>query len=194
MSFRTDATSIEVVEGKLTEQPVAALMLSANSGLRAGSGWSKRVEELAGPGYVGECADLAARPGGLPVGGAVVMGGRRLAAEGQRRWVLQAITIRYQRDGSRVPATPAVVYAAARAALDLAELYRIESVATYLMAQRDGYRTASADEIADALCRALTDHAGIAVSVRRLVICQETTAEAIRADAALQRARQQRAT
>jgi hypothetical protein len=45
-----------------------------------------------------------------------------------------------------------VVYAAVRAALDLAELYRIGSMATYLMGQHKGLPDRLTDEVTDALC------------------------------------------
>jgi O-acetyl-ADP-ribose deacetylase (regulator of RNase III) len=184
---------IEVVQGRLAEQPVAALLLSANNRLANRTGRSFDVEQAAGPSYVVECRDRAAGCGdGLPLGSAVVTGGGRLAAGSYRRWILQAITIGYRSDNSRIPASPGIVYSATRAALEKAELFRIDSVATYLMVQRAGYATRPPDEMAEALCRALLDHAAVAVSVARIVLCEEDATGVERATEALDRARASR--
>ncbi len=185
---------IEVTQGRLVDQPVAALLLSANNQLNAGSGWSLECERLCGPGYCAECREVAAAAGreGLPRGSAVVTGGGKLAQGGRRRWILQAITIRYEPDGTRVKASPRIVYRAVRTALEKAELFRIESVATYLMVQKADYRNGTADEMAEALFRALVDHAAVASSVKRIVVCAADAAEEARARQAHVRARQAR--
>lgn len=180
---------IQVVRGNLIEQPVAALLLSANNRLAAGSGRSLAVEGLAGRAYVAECRALAALgPDGLPLGSAVVTSGGKLVLGGHRRWILQAITVGYRADRSRIPATPGILYGAVRAALERAELLRIDAVATYLMAQRPGYATRPADEMAEALCGALLDHAAVAASVRRIILCEQAAADVARATKALDRA------
>jgi O-acetyl-ADP-ribose deacetylase (regulator of RNase III) len=185
---------IEVIRGRLVDQPVAALLLSANNRLANRTGRSLDVEHAAGPTYAAECRDRAAGGSeGLPLGSAVVTGGGQLAAGSYRRWILQAITIGDRSDNSRIPATPGIVYSATRAALEKAELFRIDTVATYLMAQRPGYATRPPDEMAEALCRALRDHAAVAVSLTRILLCEEDATAVARATQALDRTRAGRA-
>ncbi|HEX5414185.1 MAG TPA: macro domain-containing protein [Chloroflexota bacterium] len=168
--------SIDVVEGNLLAQPVTAIMLSANNKLEGGSGFANTILSLAGPTYEQECEEVAraAGPEGLRTGSATVVGGYGLAQGNLRRRVIQAITIHY-RHGNRTPAPPEVVYRAVRSGLEKAELYRVSSVATYLMAMRPGYRTQLPDIMAEALCRAVIDHATIAGSVSRIVIVEESS-------------------
>lgn len=149
-------------------------MVSANNGLIGGSSRAKDIALAAGPGYETECAEVAGSFGsdGIPQGRAVVTGGYRLAQGNLRRRIIQAITIAYH-NGARVKATPEIVYRAARAGLELAETYHIASISTYLMAARyPCYATRQEAEMAEALCRAVIDHAGIAVSINRVVICE----------------------
>ena len=192
------AAVVEVVKGRLIDQSVAALVLSANNLLQAGGGWSLEVEKVAGRAYRHECRDLAAvGPGGLALGSAVVTGGGKLAQGELRRCVIQAITTGYVADSRpadqrRIPATPGVLYAAVRAALEKAELYRMDSVATYVMVQRPGYATRPPGEMAETLFRALLDHAAIASAVQRIVVCEEKDAAVADAQAALARAQASR--
>jgi O-acetyl-ADP-ribose deacetylase (regulator of RNase III) len=184
---------IEILRGSLVGQPVAALLLSANNRLAAGSGWSLEVKRLAGPSYAAECRALASvGPVGLPIGGAAITGGGKLARGGHRRWILQAITIGYRADGSRIPATPGVLYASVRVALEHAEVFRMRSIATYLMAQRPKYATCPPEEMAEALCSALVDHAAVATSVERIIICERADIDLSRAAQALHRAKSMR--
>lgn len=77
---------------------------------------------------------------------------------------MQAVTIGRRRQ----PASAAVVYRAARAALDLAEVPRIRHVASYLTAIRLGYAVEPPMVIVDAL----VDCAGVTTSIRRMVLCE----------------------
>jgi O-acetyl-ADP-ribose deacetylase (regulator of RNase III) len=170
-------TRVEVVNAGLLETDAPAIMLSANNGLRANPTRPSRsldVERRAGPTYHEECAWLSRSAGleGLKTGTAVVMGSGDLGQNGPIRWVLQAVTIHYDQNKKRTPATPEIVYHAARAGLEKAEIYRIGAVATYLMATRPDYRTASPDEMAEALFNAILDHAAIASSVEVVRICE----------------------
>jgi O-acetyl-ADP-ribose deacetylase (regulator of RNase III) len=184
---RIGRTSIEVIAGDLLEQEVGAVMLSANRQIKAGSGCALAVEQRAGRGYLAEMERMVrtAGPEGLARGGAAVMSGGAHRGGEIRRWVLQAITMEY-RHGQRVPATPEVVYGAVRAALEKAEAFRMPSVATYLMVQRPGYGSARPEVMAEALMEALVDHAAVATSVRRIVVCETDAVKLTRAVEALQ--------
>jgi len=172
--FVVGATTIQVSDGNLLTQPVAAIMISANNHLNGQSSWAKDIRLAAGPRYEAECRRLVAATGarGFHQGTAVVTGGYQMARGNDRRWVIQAITIAYQ-DGHRVRATPDIVYAATRAALEKAEVFQVPSVAAYLMAARyPDYATSPAIAMAEALCYALLDHAMIAVTVRQIILCE----------------------
>jgi O-acetyl-ADP-ribose deacetylase (regulator of RNase III) len=170
-------TRVEIVSEGLLATNAPAIMLSANNGLRANPtrpSRSRDVEQRAGPAYHEECARLSRSVGleGLKTGTAVVMGSGDLGQNGPIRWIIQAVTIHYDQNKKRTPATPEIVYRAVRAGLEKAETYRIDTVATYLITIRPDYRTAPADDMAEALFRAVLDHAAIASSVQLIRICE----------------------
>lgn len=164
---------IDVVDGDLLAQPVEALMISANNLLRGKSSWAGKVRMRAGLAYEAECRELARSHGtdGIGQGRAAVTGGYELARGNLRRRIIQAITIAY-RGNARQKATPEILYRATRAGLERAEIYRVSSVATYLMAARPQYATRPPDDMAETLARALIDHAASASSVTQVVICE----------------------
>src|SRR5712692_5423995 len=113
-------TVIEVVAQDLLHALVPAIMLSANNELQANPTRPSRsldVERQAGRAYREECEWLSAAggPGGLHQGSAVVTGAGELALTTPIRWVIQAVTIHYDKNKHRTPATPAIVYGAVRA-------------------------------------------------------------------------------
>ena len=184
----TQLTARAVTVGNLTVNVVAenlltieaeALILSANKRLNGGSGLSAAVERAAGPSFVAE-RDRIVPTGpsnGFFRGTAVVTSSGNLAADGWRRRLIHAITIKYEH-GHRIPTTPEIVYAAVRDALDRAEVYGIGSLGTYLMATRTArageapWATAPREVMATALVRAILDHARIANHVRTVSICE----------------------
>jgi O-acetyl-ADP-ribose deacetylase (regulator of RNase III) len=171
---------IDVVDENLLDQPVEAIMISANNLLRGKSGRAKDVKKAAGPIYEAECSELADafRPAGVPQGTAVVTGGYNLAQGNVRRRVIQAITIAYH-SSVQTKASPEILYRATRAGLEKAELYRVTSVATYLMTARAGYATHPEAVMAETLCRTLIDHARIARSVNHIVIAERNDSSTI---------------
>lgn len=184
---------IGVIQQDLLPAQVSAIMLSANNHLRASPtrwSWSQEVERRAGQAYVDECTwvSQSAGPDGLVPGSAVVMGAGALAPGSRLRFVIQAVTIRYDRSGSRQPATPQIVYRAVRSALEKAEIFHVDTIATYLMAIRPGYGAVSDDLLADALCRALVDHAAIAHSIQEILICEADPGRFALAEQALSKA------
>lgn len=173
--------------------PTASVILSANNNLRASAtrwSWSQEVETRAGAAYVAECERIARAAGteGLAQGTAAATSAAGLTSRGGPTLVLQAVTIRYDRHGQRHGASPEVVYAATRAALEKAEIFGADSVATYLMGIRPGYSAgASTDSLADAHCLALLDHAAISRMIRRIAIRESDPRRVGLATAALAR-------
>jgi len=189
-SLQIGATRVEIVNVGLLDANTSAIMLSANNKLKASPkrpSWSQEVEKRAGSMYLEECAWLSrsASSQGLSPSTAVVAGAGDLARTGPVRWIIQAITIRYDDHGRRVPATPEIVYRAVRAGLEKAEIYHIGMVATYLMAVRPAYATAPPNEMSEALFRAVLDHAAIASSVELVSICETDPSNYLLAQGAL---------
>lgn len=170
--------TIQVGWGDLAAQGVDALLISANNWLQAGSGAALEVKRAVGPGYEHECRNLVQGAGryGLPQGRGAVTDGHDLAHGRARGFVLHAITIYYPRRHSsvgRIGATPGTVYWSVRETLALAETRGIESVATHLMATRDGYRTQRPESMARALFRALRDHLTTTRTLKDIVVIEQ---------------------
>jgi len=168
------SVTVAVSDAYFMVEPAAAVIVSANSHLRTASGGAEETARVAGHEYERACAALLqGHPDGFPQGSAWLTGGASDSYEltAGRRRVIQAITIRYV-NGQRIRATPEIVYRAARSAFALADDSRIESVATYLWAIRDGCGTARAADTARALINAAADHGADAVNLRRIAICE----------------------
>lgn len=191
-SLQIGATRVEIVNAELLEANTSAIMLSANNKLEAGSGWALKVKKRAGSMYLEECAWLSRSAGlqGLSQGTAVVVGAEDLVRTSPIRRIIQAITIGYDENNRRIPATPEIVYRAVRAGLEKAEIYHIGEIATYLMAVRPAdakgpFATAPPDEMSEALFRAVLDHAAIASSVKLVSICETDPSNHLLAQEAL---------
>ncbi|MGH2460935.1 MAG: hypothetical protein ACRDIY_18925 [Chloroflexota bacterium] len=190
-------TTIEIVAQNLLQMTTPAIMLSANNNLRTSPihwSWSQEVEKRAGSTYREECSwvSRSAGPTGLPQGCAAVTGAGALSTSTSLRWVIQAITTHYDNHSNRRPATPEIVYQAVRAGLEKAEVFRIDAVATYVMAIRKGFSSASDDQMAEALFRALFDHAAVASSLKCLMVCETDAARLATAVTAMNRVVQTR--
>ncbi|MFI9050866.1 O-acetyl-ADP-ribose deacetylase [Streptomyces sp. NPDC053427] len=83
------STSLTLVRGDITEQPVDAVVNAANSSLLGGGGVDGAIHRRGGPEILAECRDLrASRYGrGLPTGAAVATTAGRLPA----RWVIHTV-------------------------------------------------------------------------------------------------------
>jgi O-acetyl-ADP-ribose deacetylase (regulator of RNase III) len=80
---------IEVVQGDITEQRVAAIVNAANSSLLGGGGVDGAIHRKGGPAVLAECRTLRETrfPEGLPPGEAVATTAGDLAA----RWVIHTV-------------------------------------------------------------------------------------------------------
>lgn len=177
VTLTAGATQLRVVACAPLDAPAEAIVISANNWLDAGSGEALEVRQRTGPAYDVACRRVAsaAPPGGLTPGTAVTMLGHALTPNGPPKVIVQAITIRYPQRGSahgRVKATPNIVYRAASAALYEANRHNAHTVAVYLMTLRNGYCTRPAHVMADAMCRALVDHAAAGSPIRQVLVCE----------------------
>ena len=180
------ATLLSLVHGDLLRAECAALIVGANKRLSGSSGLPGAIERAAGRAFIAERDRriLASSPTGFYRGSAVVTGAGDLRDGPARRAVVHAIVTKFEH-GSRVPTTPDIVYAAFRQALELAESYGFESVATHPVATRvtppgtTPLATATATVMARALWDAIVDHAAVSRHVRHVQVYER---DAVRLD------------
>lgn len=134
------ATTLELIEGDITEQQVDALVNAANSRLAGGGGVDGAIHRRGGPEIMAETA--ARYPEGCPTGSAVISGAGRLPA----KYVIHAVGPVY-RDGTH--REEELLAGAYRRALELAVEHRCRSVALpALSTGAYGYPMAEAARIA----------------------------------------------
>lgn len=118
MKVQVNQSTLELVEGDITQQNVDAIVNAANSSLLGGGGVDGAIHRAAGPELLAACRPL----GGCPTGQAKITPGFRLKA----RWVIHAVGPVY-RGGQQGEAE--LLASAYRASLELASENGARSVA-----------------------------------------------------------------
>lgn len=83
MKIAIGKTSIEIIEGDITEKGTDAIVNPANSSLMGGGGVDGAIHRKGGPSILRECERIRISlwPNGLPTGKAVITGGGKLKAK-----------------------------------------------------------------------------------------------------------------
>src|SRR5512136_1730502 len=116
MKVSVHQSTLEIVQGDITQQDTEAIGNAANSALAGGGGVDGAIHRAGGPGLM---AELKAKYRGCPTGSAVITGGGRLAA----KWVLHAVGPRYRGTAE----DPVLLAGAYRACLELCVAHAIRS-------------------------------------------------------------------
>jgi O-acetyl-ADP-ribose deacetylase (regulator of RNase III) len=111
-------STLEVVQGDITQQDTEAIGNAANSALAGGGGVDGAVHRAGGPSIMSE---LRTRYKGCPTGSAVITGGGNLKA----KYVIHAVGPRY----SGSPKDPELLSGAYRKSLELSTQNKISSIA-----------------------------------------------------------------
>ncbi|PIX26515.1 MAG: O-acetyl-ADP-ribose deacetylase [Deltaproteobacteria bacterium CG_4_8_14_3_um_filter_45_9] len=111
-------STLEIVQGDITQQDTEAIGNAANSALAGGGGVDGAIHRAGGPTLMSE---LRAKYKGCPTGSAVITGGGNLKA----KYVIHAVGPRY----SGSPKDPELLSSAYRKSLELCTQNKISSVA-----------------------------------------------------------------
>jgi O-acetyl-ADP-ribose deacetylase (regulator of RNase III) len=118
MKATVHQSTLEVVQGDITQQETEAIGNAANSGLAGGGGVDGAIHRAGGPAIK---AELKAKYKGCPPGSAVITGGGNLKA----KYVIHAVGPRY----SGSPKDAELLSSAYRKSLELCTQNKISSIA-----------------------------------------------------------------
>jgi O-acetyl-ADP-ribose deacetylase len=118
MKVNIQKSTLEVVQGNITQQETEAIGNAANSALAGGGGVDGAIHRAGGPTLM---AELKAKYKGCPTGSAVITGGGNLRA----KYVIHAVGPRY----SGSPKDPEFLSGAYRKSLELCTQNKISSIA-----------------------------------------------------------------
>jgi O-acetyl-ADP-ribose deacetylase (regulator of RNase III) len=118
MKVKIQESTIEVVQGDITQQDIEAIGNAANSALAGGGGVDGAIHRAGGPTLMAELKD---KYKGCPTGSAVITGGGNLKA----KYVIHAVGPRY----SGSPKDADLLSGAYRKSLELCTQHKIASIA-----------------------------------------------------------------
>ncbi len=119
MQIKINGTTLELVQGDITQQDTEAIVNAANNSLLGGGGVDGAIHRAGGPAILAECRKL----GGCATGDAKITTGGRLKA----RYVIHAVGPIYRREGKERAAK--LLASAYRRSLEVATEKGVRSVA-----------------------------------------------------------------
>src|SRR4030065_568113 len=118
MKAKVHQSTLEVVQGDVTQQETEAIGNAANASLAGGGGVDGAIHRAGGPSIM---AELKTRYKGCPTGSAVITAGGNLKA----KYIIHAVGPRY----SATPKDPELLSGAYRKSLELCTQNKISSIA-----------------------------------------------------------------
>lgn len=149
MRARINQTTLELVEGDITQQDVDTIVNAANNSLLGGGGVDGAIHRAAGPQLLAETRML----GGCETGDAKISGGYNLKA----RYVIHTVGPIYR---SNDPEVPRLLSSAYRRSLEVAYKHQLQSIAFPAISTGIyGYPLAEATPIAlNTVCDFVANH------------------------------------
>jgi len=154
-------TTLELVEGDLTEMDTEAIVNAANEHLAHGGGVAGVISRKGGPTIQRESSAWVRQHGPVPTGSAAITSGGNLKA----RTVIHAVGPVY--DGT--PRSPQLLSATVRSALQLADEKQLKSIAFPAISTGIfGYPLPSAAEV---ITRTVIDYLKGETGLERVILC-----------------------
>lgn len=166
MEVQVGQSTLELVDGDITQQDTEAIVNPANNSLLGGGGVDGAIHRAAGPALLTECRAL----GGCETGEAKLTGGCGLKA----KYVIHAVGPIYSQAGRKAPDLLANAY---RSSLRLASKQGLKSIAIpSISTGAYGYPVAEAARIAlDTVTGYLLDHPNDRIQLVRFVLFGQPT-------------------
>ncbi len=161
MQIEINRTTLELVQGDITEMATEAIVNAANEHLTHGGGVAGVISRRGGPAIQRESDEWVQRRGRVPTGSAAITSGGQLEA----RYVIHAVGPIY--DGTVRAAE--LLASAVQAALKMADEYGLKSVA--LPAISTGIFGYPMDEAAPVMLRAASEYLAGETGLERVVFC-----------------------
>ena len=161
MQIKINRTTLELVQGDITEMATEAIVNAANEHLVHGGGVAGVISRRGGPAIQRESDEWVRRRGRVPTGSAAITSGGQLEA----RYVIHAVGPVY--DGT--PRVAKLLASAVQAALKIADEYGLKSVA--LPAISTGIFGYPMDEAAPVMLRAASEYLAGETGLERVVFC-----------------------
>ncbi|RLC66768.1 MAG: O-acetyl-ADP-ribose deacetylase [Chloroflexi bacterium] len=161
MQVQINRTTLELVEGDITQLDTDAIVNAANERLAHGGGVAGVISRRGGPAIRQESNDWVRRHGRVPTGSAAITSGGDLKA----RYVIHAVGPVY--DGT--PRCAEQLDSAVRSALRMADEHDLESIA--LPAISTGIFGYPMEEAARVMLKAAVDYLRGETGLKRVVFC-----------------------
>ena len=161
MQVQIHHTTLELVEGDITELAVDAIVNAANGQLAHGGGVAGVIARKGGPAIQRESDEWVRRHGRVPTGSAAITSGGNLKA----RYVIHAVGPVYD----STPRSAQLLASAVRSALRLADEHGLRSIA--LPAISTGIFGYPMEEAAEVMLRAAIEYLEGETGLERVIFC-----------------------